>query len=213
MTELSLAQVDLEEVLHRLALYARHLITAASCLGVDDLVLPGGDSPLDLASATLLKFLDRRDASVVWRERLGPPTTSGLVIFLRVVLVRDFLDLVRSKRYRDAVYPDRNLEDTGSEDYEGEWFDALPTRGADPEQAAIREEDTAWLLQQFREQPELDAILRLQLERDGYNALTNLELARKLGVPVAEIENRKRRLKTRLKKLAAGRRTEGATHG
>ena len=213
MTELSLAQVDLEEVLHRLALHARHLITAASCLGVDDLALPGGDSPLDLASATLLKFLDPRDASVVWRERLGPPTTAGLVIFLRVVMERDFLDLVRSKRYRDAVYPDRALEDTGSEEYEDDWFDALPTRVTDPEQDAIREEETAWLLQQFREEPELDAILRLQLERDGYNAFTNLELARKLGVTVAEIENRKRRLKTRLKKLAAGRRTEGATHG
>ena len=83
----------------------------------------------------------------------------------------------------------------------------------DPVQEAIGQEETGWLLQQFHDEPELEAILRLQLERDGYNAFTNLELARKLGVPVAEIENRKRRLKTRLKKLAAGRRTEGATHG
>ena len=66
MSELSLAQVDLEEVLHRLALHARHLITAAGCLGVEDLELPGGDSPADLASATLLKFLDPGNATVSW---------------------------------------------------------------------------------------------------------------------------------------------------
>lgn len=213
MTEFSLAQVDLDEVLYRLALHARHLITAARCRGVDDLVLPGGDSLQDLVSAILLKFLDPRDPSVVWRERLGPPTTAGLVIFLRVVLERDFLNLVRSKRYRAAVYPDRDEQPVESREFEGDWFDSLPTRSADPEHEAMHQEGTACLLQQFREEPELEAILRLQLERDGYNAFSNLELARMLAVSVTEIENRKRRLKRRLKNLAASRQTEGAKHG
>ncbi len=165
MTELSLTEVDLEEVLHRLTVYARNLITASTCRSGEEVVLPGGDSPQDLASAILLKFLDPQDPSVAWRERLGPPTTAGLVIFLRVVLERDFLNLLRSKRYRAALYPDS-----------------------------------------------VEAILRLQLERDGYNAFTNLELARMLAVSVTEIENRKRRLKTRLKNLAAGHWTKGAKH-
>lgn len=213
MSELSLAQVDLEEVLHRLALHARHLITAARCLGVEDLELPGGDSPVDLASATLLKFLDPRDATVVWSESKGPPTTAGLLAFLRLVLERDFLDLVRSKRYRATVYPDRNKEDIEPQGVDGDWFDSLPADSPGPENEAMSRKVRVWLLEQFREEPDLEAILRVQLEMDGYNAFSNLELARMLAVPVAEIENRKRRLKTRLNNLASGRQMRRAKHG
>ena len=212
MKELSLAQVDFEQVLYRLALHARHLITAAKCLGVEDLVLPGGDSPVDLASATLLKFLDPGDVSVVWSENKEPPTTAGLVAFLRVVLERDFLDLVRSRRYRDATYPDHNNPDLEPQEFDGDWFDSIATASTDPEHEAVNHKTAAWLLKQFREDPDLQAILRLQLEMDGYNAFSNLELARMLAVPVAEIENRKRRLKTRLKSLASGRQMKGAKH-
>jgi hypothetical protein len=77
----------------------------------------------------------------------------------------------------------------------------------------MRHKATAWLLEEFRQEPELEAILRLQLEMDGYNAFTNLELARMLTVPVAEIENRKRRLKTRLDNLASGRQMRRTKHG
>jgi DNA-directed RNA polymerase specialized sigma24 family protein len=213
LSELSLAQVDLEEVLHRLALHARHLITAARCLGVEDLELPGGDSPVDLASATLLKFLDPRDATVVWSESKGPPTTAGLLTFLRLVLERDFLDLVRSKRYRATVYPDRNKEDIEPQGVDGDWFDSLPAESAGPENEATSRKVRVWLLEQFREEPDLEAILRVQLEMDGYNAFSNLELARMLAVPVAEIENRKRRLKTRLFNLASRRQMRRAKHG
>jgi DNA-directed RNA polymerase specialized sigma24 family protein len=213
LSELSLAQVDLEEVLHRLALHARHLITAVRCLGVEDLELPGGDSPVDLASATLLKFLDPRDATVVWSESKGPPTTAGLLTFLRLVLERDFLDLVRSKRYRATVYPDRNKEDIEPQGVDGDWFDSLPAESAGPENEAMSRKVRVWLLEQFREEPDLEAILRVQLEMDGYNAFSNLELARRLAVPVAEIENRKRRLKTRLNNLASGRQMRRAKHG
>jgi DNA-directed RNA polymerase specialized sigma24 family protein len=213
LSELSLAQVDLEEVLHRLALHARHLITAARCLGVDDLELPGGDSPVDLASATLLKFLDPRDASVIWSESKGQPTTAGLLAFLRVVLERDFLNLVRSKRYRDTFYPDRNEQVFEPQGVEGDWFDSLPANSPGPEHEAMSHKVTAWLLEQFRGEPDLEAILRFQLEMDGYNAFTNLELARMLAVPVTEIENRKRRLKTRLNNLASGRQMRRAKHG
>ena len=213
MTELSLAQVDFEEVLYRLALHGRHLITAARCLGVEELVLPGGDSPEDLASSTLLKLLDPGNSSVMWSQSKGSPTTEGLVAFLRVVLERDFLDLVRSRRYRDTIYPDHDEPNTGPQEAESNWVENIATSSANPERDAVNHKATAWLLKQFREDPELEAILRLQLEMDGYNAFSNLELARMLEVPVAEIENRKRRLKSRLKSLAAGHQTKGAKHG
>ena len=144
---------------------------------------------------------------------MGPPTTAGLLTFLRVVLGRDLLDLLRSKRYQTTVYPDRNKEDVEPQGVEGDWFDSLPGASADPEDEAIHHEETAWLLNQFRQEPELEAILRLQLEMDGYNAFTNLELARMLTVPVEEIENRKRRLKTRLTNLASGRQIRRRKHG
>jgi DNA-directed RNA polymerase specialized sigma24 family protein len=144
---------------------------------------------------------------------MGPPTTAGLLTFLRIVLKRDFLDLLRSKRYQTTVYPDRNKEDVDPQGVEGDWFDSLPVDSPGPEQEAMRHKARAWLLEQFRQEPELEAILRLQLEMDGYNAFTNLELARMLTVPVAEIENRKRRLKTRLDNLASGRQMRRTKHG
>jgi DNA-directed RNA polymerase specialized sigma24 family protein len=213
LTQLSLAEVDLKEVLHRLTLHARHLIAAATCLGVEDIVLPGGDSPADLASTTLLKLLDPRVQSVVWSESKGTATTAGLTAYLRVVLERDFLDLVRSKRYRTAVFPDREEQVAGVQLIGSVQFDQMQARAANPEHEAIRHEEAAWLLKQFREEPELEAILRLQLDMDGYNAFSNLEMARMLAVPVAEIENRKRRLKTKLTGLASRLQLKGAEHG
>jgi DNA-directed RNA polymerase specialized sigma24 family protein len=212
-TEFSLAQVDLKEVLHRLVLHARHLMIAANCLGVEDIVLPGGDGAADLASSTLLKLLDPGNASVVWSESKGPPTTPGLVAFLRVVLERDFLDLLRSKPYRATVYPDREEQDVGTPVIGSPPFDQMPTHAVSPEHEITRHEERAWLLQQFRGEPELEVILRLQLETNGYNAFSNRELAQMLTVPVAEIENRKRRLKTRLKGLASRPKVKGAKHG
>lgn len=166
-----------------------------------------------MASATLLKFLDPRDASVIWSESKGPPTTAGLLAFLSVVLERDFLNLVRSKRYRATVYPDRNKGDIEPQGVDGDWFDSLPADSPGPENEAMSRKVRVWLLEQFREEPDLEAILRVQLEMDGYNAFSNLELARMLAVPVAEIENRKRRLKTRLNNLASGRQMRRAKHG
>ena len=61
LTEVFRTEVDFEQVLYRLALHAQSLFTAAACLGRAQVVLPGGDSAADLASATLLKLLDPLD--------------------------------------------------------------------------------------------------------------------------------------------------------
>jgi hypothetical protein len=106
-TDIFRAEVDFEQVLYRLALHAQSLFTAESCLGRrDELVLPGGDSAADLVSATLLKLLDPFNTSVTWSSTKGPPTTAGVLAYLREVLKRDFRDLVRSKRSKTSVYPD-----------------------------------------------------------------------------------------------------------
>jgi hypothetical protein len=55
-------------------------------------------------------------------------------------------------------------------------------------------------------------MLKLQLDDDGYNAFTNRELAELLDTTVADIENRKKRVKTRLLSIQR-RQSEGAqTH-
>jgi hypothetical protein len=95
-TDVFRAEVDFEQVLYGLALHAQSLFTAAACLGWrDELVLPGGDSAADLVSDTLLKLLDPFNTSVTWSATKGPPTTAGVLAYLREVLKRDFLDLVR----------------------------------------------------------------------------------------------------------------------
>src|ERR1700723_3156142 len=76
-TEAFRTEVDFEQVLYRLALHAQSLFTAAACLGRAQVVLPGGDSAADLASATLLKLLDPLDTSVIWSPTKGPPLPLG----------------------------------------------------------------------------------------------------------------------------------------
>jgi len=52
-------------------------------------------------------------------------------------------------------------------------------------------------------------MLKLQLDDDGYNAFSNQELAQLLDTTVADIENRKKRVKTRLLRIQR-RQSEGA---
>ena len=76
-TDVFRPEVDFEQVLYRLALHAQSLFIAAACLGRrDELVLPGGDSAADLASATLLKLLDPFNTSVTWFSTKGPLTAA-----------------------------------------------------------------------------------------------------------------------------------------
>jgi hypothetical protein len=63
-----------------------------------------------------------------------------------------------------------------------------------PEDEHLHSERLVWLVEQFKDDPELLEILRLQLERAGYNAFSSQELAKRLSTTVVEIENRRRRV-------------------
>ena len=198
-------------MLYRLALHAQSLFTAAACLGRrDELVFPGGDSAADLASATLLKLLDPFDTSVTWSLTKGPPTTAGVLAYLREVLKRDFLDLIRSKRAKTSVYPDD--ERTGGEDLSNSALDQRTSSFGNPEDEHLRREHLIWLVEQFKDHPELLEILRLQMEPAGYNAFLNQELAERLNTTVVEVEHRRRRISFRLRKLADARLLGEAQH-
>jgi DNA-directed RNA polymerase specialized sigma24 family protein len=121
-------EVDFQQVLYRLALRAQSLFTSAACLGRDQVVLPGGDSAADLASATLLKLLDALETSVTWSPTKGAPTTAGVLAYLREVLRRDFLDFVRSKRATTSVYPDDERAD-GQDLWDSQSINGSPATG------------------------------------------------------------------------------------
>jgi hypothetical protein len=81
-----------------------------------------------------------------------------------------------------------------------------------PEDEHLQSERLVWLVEQFKDDPELLEILRLQLEPAGYNAFSSQELANRLSTTVVEIENRRRRVIRRLRKLADARLIEEAEH-
>ena len=194
--------VDFAVVLYGLTLYAQSLSSALVCMGLQERVVSGGESAEDLAMATLLKFLDPNDKSVAWSKEKGEPTTSNVLAYLRKVLWRDFLDLKKAKRYQETVYVDTRLSD--EQEDTGPTLEQFVAATDSPEKQAISKEQREKVLKYFEAEPELREILALQLDGGGYNAFSNQELAQLTDSTVAEIENRKKRIKLRLFKLAAG---------
>lgn len=210
MPEISLGDVDIEAVLLRLTRHAQGLFGAVRSLGVEpvDIANPGGEGPEDLAMNLLLRFLDPRDDKVRWNEGLGRPTTDGLYAFLRKALDRDFLDLKKSKRYRTTVYLEREDRDGAQE----LTLERLAIYLETPEGTLLKQERKKTIIEEFSDDPEAQEMLKLQLDDDGYNAFSNQELAQLLDTTVADIENRKKRVKTQLLRIQR-RQSEGAqTH-
>lgn len=210
MAETSLGDVDIEAVLLRLTRHAQGLFGAVRSLGVEpvDIAYAGGEGPEDLAMNLLLRFLDPRDDKVRWNEGLGRPTTDGLYAFLRKALDRDFLDLKKSKRYRTTVYLEREDRDGAQE----LTLEQLAVYLETPEGTLLKQERKKAIIEEFSDDSEAQEMLKLQLDDDGYNAFSNQELAQLLDATVADIENRKKRVKTRLLRIQR-RQSEGAqTH-
>ena len=183
-------------MLYRLALHAQSLFTAAACLERAQVVLPGGDSAADLASARLVKLLDPLDTSVTWSPTKGPPTTAGVLAYLREVLRRDFLDFVRSKRATTSVYPDDERAD--GQDLSESTIDQRVASYGNPEDEHLQSERLVWVVEQFKDDPEL--------------LFSSQELAKRLSTTVVEIEKRRGRVIRRLRKLADARLIEEAQH-
>jgi DNA-directed RNA polymerase specialized sigma24 family protein len=210
MAEISLGDVDIEAVLLRLTRHAQGLFGSVRSLGVEsvDIAYAGGEGPEDLAMNLLLRFLDPKDDKVRWNEGLGRPSTDGLYAFLRRALDRDFLDLKKSKRYRTTVYLEREDRDGVQE----LTLEQLAVYLETPEGTLLKQERKKAIIEEFSDDPEAQEMLKLQLDDDGYNAFSNQELAQLLDTTVADIENRKKRVKNRLLRIQR-RQSEGVqTH-
>jgi DNA-directed RNA polymerase specialized sigma24 family protein len=125
------------------------------------------------------------------------------------VLERDLFDLKKSKRYTTTAYVDSFEADDGEDALT---LDQLAVTYCTPEAEALKQERITWLLKQFDREPELKEIVKLLFDPAGYAAFTNQQLAQLLDTSVKEIENRKKRIKLRLTKLAASCNMEGAKH-
>jgi DNA-directed RNA polymerase specialized sigma24 family protein len=203
MAGISFAKVDFEEVLGKLTLYAQSLTTAMVCFGLDEKVLAGGDSAVDLAHSTLVKLIDPLDNTVQWSPARGEPTTSGVLAYLKKILQRDFFDLKKSSLFKTSVYANPGEDEDSANGDKGCTLDEMAVTFETPEGLALQRERVRWILKQFEGEPELKEIAELLFSPEGYTALSNQELANILSTPVRDIENRKKRVKLRLRNLAA----------
>lgn len=200
MAELSLAGIDMEELLLRLTMHANALFQWFPT-GDDQMALSGdGSGPEDLAMTVVHRFLDPDDKTVRWKSGQKKLSQASLLAYLKTVLHNDFLDLKRSKRYKTTVLAtitSRPDEQEASEISLDDFCAAIDT----PEGLAIRQQQREQLLADLEDDPDIHDMLMVQLDPEGYNAFTNQDLASLLGISVAEVENRKKRLSRRLHRI------------
>lgn len=203
MAELDLSEVDVEDVLQRLVLFAARRFATLAGLATGGVIRGLGTGPDDLAMQTMLKFLDPEDRTVVWKTSYGRPTTEGLLRFLRKVLQNDLLDLLAEKAHETTVIVE-TLAGQQGEDATGRQsmsLDEFASAWEHQDERAIRGQQQDWLLKRFDDDPKLQDVLTAQFDPDGYVAHTNQQLAQLLGTTVDDIENRKKRIDRRLLKI------------
>ncbi|MGH9477057.1 MAG: RNA polymerase sigma factor [Terriglobales bacterium] len=175
--------IEAGELLQRLTLYAYGLFGCFPQAAVEPALQVSGKSPEDLAMDVLTRYFDPHDTRVAW-----DPNRGNVLSYLKTVLWHDFLDLKRAGLYRNAATTPES-------------FDVLPSSGPSPEARLARAEQRERVLAALADEPELQAVVALQLDPEGWPGYTNQELAGRLSTTVAEIENRKKRLLRRLLKL------------
>jgi len=190
----------MEELLLRLTMHANALFQWFPT-GDDQMVLSGdGSGPEDLAMTVISRFLDPDDMTVRWKSGQKKLGQASLLGFLKTVLHHDFLDLKRSKRYKTTVIATVTSRPDEQEVIEMSLDDfcaAIDT----PEGFAIRQQQREQLLAGMEDDPDIQEMLMVQLDPEGYHAFTNQDLASLFGISVAEVENRKKRLSRRLHRI------------
>jgi len=195
---------DLQKVHKALMLYAHHLVGVARIADFDRLVTAGecGETAEDLASETLLRFLDPGVKTVKWKAT-EEVTVSGLIGFLKHVLRNDFLDMKKREKFRQQLEPSEEANDDVDDSPGMERF-ATSTEPADL--VAIRHQQRSTVIKYFEQWPELLEILKVQIQPDGTPDFTNIELAHLLETSVSDIENRKKRISRAFVRFAQERR-------
>ena len=124
------------------------------------------------------------------------------------MLANDFVDMKRSKRYKTTVFasPLSRDADAGETGISLEDFSA---HIESPEGRAIWEAQRTRLLQSFQDEPDLEELLIVQLDPQGYQAFTNQDLSALLDIPISDVVNRKKKLSRRLMRILAEQKAAG----
>lgn len=171
------------------------LLAEAKRLVPNDAIRGLGAGPKDLVQETMRRLLDP-NTSVKWNgSTFGKPTVPKVAGFLRKVLRRHFLDLLRKGEYRFARTP---LPDPGEVDESesggrgSSYSQPSPTRqlGARIYLEELYTRTRALAM----ERDDADVVIYLDLQMDGGGPYSNAETARKLGVTAAEVVNICKRL-------------------
>jgi DNA-directed RNA polymerase specialized sigma24 family protein len=186
--------IDWQDVLYRLTLRARQLFSLACASGYSAALAHTGVTPDDLAQQVILEAL--KDEKVKFR-----PGRASAITFLRHVLDNDFKDLLRKGRHRLSVMV---VVDAAAdpEKQDPRYAGVLPDVG-DSDRCARRVELRAVLMDLVKGDAELEDYIVAVVDCGAKKPADQAEL---LGVSVAEITNRRKRLM----RLAAAKTREAA---
>ena len=172
-------------------------------------MIPGfGDGPEDLVQDAISRLYDSDDTGVLWKASTRP-TTDGVVAYLRKVIWHDFLDMKKAPRTNVVVTADTWEEEV--EEDRGRSSSVLVLESEEPRadegyELAIdrskRDAALEWLASRWPDAL-IESYIRVQLDvHDGFQECKNQEAAERLGTSVTAIQNMKKRLHLRLRKLA-----------
>jgi len=208
MAELDLSRVDVPRVLKLLTLHAYRL-WGLSPNGTGEPVLSGaGVSPEDLAYQTVMLLLTPHQH--LWKQAYGVPTTESVLNFLRTVMERDFIDMVRRKAHTTTVAIEQQNDPDGHpltlDAYASALFEC-------PEGAALRTLERERLLACVKGDRDLEDLMRILLNPAEYGVEKNQEIATLFpGKTASDIVNLRRRLDTAVRRSwsrPSGRRSDG----
>lgn len=195
MAELDLSQVDINRVHQLLTLHAYRLMGVVPGEDGGRVVEGTGVSPEDLATQTLLLFLD--PDKHLWKLSHGQPTTAAVVSLLRTVMRNDLLDLKASKAHTTTLAIDRIT----NEDGEAMTLDDFASRLEGPDGAAMRAQDRQRLIACVKGDKELEDLLDVLLNPQDYGVDKNQEIATLFpGKKATDIVNLRRRLDTAVRR-------------
>jgi DNA-directed RNA polymerase specialized sigma24 family protein len=156
-------------------------------LGGRSAVVPGvGLSAEDFASKVLLEYAE---GTLAYKAERGE-----LFSLLASALRNDIIDALRKAAHRKEEIRSPLARENRSEEGPPS-LDELPAPGGDTEEILAAHSYQQRLLETFRDEPELAAVVKVVFDLD---LAKPREIAASLGISITEYQNRKKRLRRRL---------------